>query len=126
MSTLGGLSLGKEGPSIQLGAMCGKIVAGLFKRTKIRENYLMTSGASAGLAVAFHAPLAGVLFSMEEIHKNVSKKLIISCFSAAVVADIISQSVFGFKPVFAFPEIKIVSIGPKRFQRREYRIWRSK
>lgn len=111
VSTLGGLSLGREGPSIQLGAMCGKIVAGLFKRTKIRENYLMTSGASAGLAVAFHAPLAGVLFSMEEIHKNVSKKLIISCFSAAVVADIISQSVFGFKPVFAFPEIKVVSIG---------------
>ena len=110
VSALGGLSLGREGPSIQLGAMSGKLVARLFKRTKIRENYLMTSGASAGLSVAFHAPLAGVLFSMEEIHKNVSKKLIISCFSAAVVADIISQLIFGFKPVFSFPEIERVSI----------------
>lgn len=110
ISALGGLSLGREGPSIQLGAMCGKIVARIFKRTKIRENYLMTSGASAGLSVAFNAPLAGVLFSMEEIHKNVSKKLIISCFSAAVVADIISQLFFGFKPVFPFPEIGAISI----------------
>ncbi|MGP1569825.1 MAG: chloride channel protein [Eubacteriales bacterium] len=110
VSALGGLSLGREGPSIQLGAMSGKIVAKLLKRTKIRENYLMTSGASAGLAVAFHAPLAGVLFSMEEIHKNVSKKLIISCFSAAVVADLISQFVFGFKPVFPFPAIWEVPI----------------
>lgn len=115
VSALGGLSLGREGPSIQLGAMGGKIVAKLLKRTKIREAYLMTSGASAGLAVAFHAPLAGVLFSLEEIHKNVSKKLIISCFSAAVVADLISQSVFGFKPVFAFPEIGEVSISTYPF-----------
>lgn len=95
--------------------MGGKIVAKLLKRTKIREAYLMTSGASAGLAVAFHAPLAGVLFSLEEIHKNVSKKLIISCFSAAVVADLISQSVFGFKPVFSFPEIGEVSISTYPF-----------
>lgn len=115
VAALGGLSLGREGPSIQLGAMGGKIVAKLLKRTKIREAYLMTSGASAGLAVAFHAPLAGVLFSLEEIHKNVSKKLIISCFSAAVVADLISQSVFGFKPVFAFPEIGEVSISTYPF-----------
>lgn len=110
VSALGGLSLGREGPSIQLGAMSGKIVARLLKRTKIREAYLMTSGASAGLAVAFHAPLAGVLFSIEEIHKNVSKKLIIACFSAAVVADLISQFVFGFKPVFPFPEVWEVTI----------------
>jgi hypothetical protein len=115
VAALGGLSLGREGPSIQLGAMGGKIVAKLLKRTKIREAYLMTSGASAGLAVAFHAPLAGVLFSLEEIHKNVSKKLIISCFSAAVVADLISQSVFGFKPVFSFPEIGEVSISTYPF-----------
>lgn len=110
VSSAGGLSLGREGPSIQLGAMCGKIIAKLFKRTKIRENYLMTSGASAGLSVAFHAPLAGVIFSIEEIHKNLSKKLIISCFSAALVADIISQLAFGFKPVFSFPEIGTVAI----------------
>lgn len=109
-AALGGLSLGREGPSIQLGAMSGKAVSKLLNRDKIKENYLLTCGASAGLSVAFNAPLAGVLFSIEEIHKNVSKKLIVSCFSAAVVADIISQYIFGFDAIFQFPTFASIEI----------------
>lgn len=104
-AALGGLSLGREGPSIQLGAMSGKLVSKILKRNTIKENYLITCGASAGLSVAFNAPLAGVMFSIEEIHKNVSKKLIISCFSAAVVADLISKYIFGFAAIFSFPSV---------------------
>lgn len=106
----GGLSLGREGPSIQLGAMSGKLVSKILKRDSIKENYLITCGASAGLSVAFNAPLAGVMFSIEEIHKNVSKKLIVSCFSAAVVADILSQYVFGLGAIFEFPNIPNIDI----------------
>lgn len=109
-AALGGLSLGREGPSIQLGAMSGKAVSKILKRDSIKENYLLTCGASAGLSVAFNAPIAGVMFSVEEIHKNISKKLIVSCFSAAVVADIISQYVFGFDAIFKFPNIENVSL----------------
>lgn len=109
-AALGGLSLGREGPSIQLGAMSGKAVSKILKRDYTKENYLLTCGASAGLSVAFNAPLAGVMFSIEEIHKNISKKLIVSCFSAAVVADIISQYVFGLDAIFSFPEIKNISL----------------
>lgn len=109
-AALGGLSLGREGPSIQLGAMSGKAVSKILKRDSIKENYLLTCGASAGLSVAFNAPLAGVMFSIEEIHKNISKKLIVSCFSAAVVADFISQYIFGFDAIFKFPEVNIVDI----------------
>ena len=104
LASIGGLSLGREGPSIQLGAMSGKIVAKILKRNVIREKYLLTCGASAGLSVAFNAPLAGVLFSLEEVHKHISKKLIICCFSAAVVADVITQYVFGFGATFNFKE----------------------
>lgn len=109
-AALGGLSLGREGPSIQLGAMSGKAISKLLRRDSIKENYLVTCGASAGLSVAFNAPIAGVMFSIEEIHKNVSKKLIVSCFSAAVVADIISQYIFGFDAIFQFPDIKNLEI----------------
>ena len=58
---LGGLALGREGPSIQLGAMVGKGVSKGMERGVTEEKYLLTCGASAGLAAAFHAPLAGVM-----------------------------------------------------------------
>lgn len=108
IASLGGLSLGREGPSIQLGAMSGKLVSRLLKRNNVDEKYLITAGASAGLSIAFGAPLAGVLFSIEEVHKNVTKKIIIGCFSAAVVANIIGQYIFSLKPVFTFPTIDYV------------------
>ena len=74
----GGLSLGREGPSIQLGAMTGQGISRILDRGKTEERYLMTCGASAGLAAAFHAPLAGVMFAIEEIHKGFSVSILIS------------------------------------------------
>lgn len=97
---LGGLSLGREGPSIQLGAMAGKAVSKTLDRGKTEEKYLLTCGASAGLAAAFHAPLAGVMFSLEEIHKNFSVSLLICVMTASITADIISSGFLGFEPVF--------------------------
>ena len=111
VASLGGLSLGREGPSIQLGAMSGKLVSRVLKRNPVEEKYLITCGASAGLSIAFGAPLAGVLFSIEEVHKNITKKIIICCFSAAVVANIIGQYIFSLKPIFNFPSIDYV--GPE-------------
>lgn len=97
-----GLSLGREGPSIQLGAMAGKGVSKLSRRARTEERLLMTCGASAGLAAAFNAPLAGVLFSLEELHKDFSVEVLLSTMSASVTADFISRNVFGLKPVFQF------------------------
>ena len=111
VASLGGLSLGREGPSIQLGAMSGKLVSRVLKRNPVEEKYLITCGASAGLSIAFGAPLAGVLFSIEEVHKNITKKIVICCFSAAVVANIIGQYIFSLKPIFNFPSIDYV--GPE-------------
>lgn len=99
---LGGLSLGREGPSIQLGAMGGQGVSRFFDRGKTEERYLMTCGASAGLAAAFHAPLAGVMFALEEIHKGFSVSLLISVMTASVTADYICSHIMGIDPVFQF------------------------
>ena len=90
LSLFSGLSLGREGPSIQIGAMAGKAVSKALKREKTEERYLLTCGASAGLAAAFHAPLAGVLFSLEEIHKNFSVSVLVSVMTASITADYIS------------------------------------
>lgn len=100
-----GLSLGREGPSIQLGAAVGQGVGRVFKRLKIEEKYLITSGASAGLAAAFNAPLAGVMFSLEEVHRHFSPLILLSAMSASLTADFISKQFFGLKPVFSFDKI---------------------
>lgn len=98
----GGLSLGREGPSIQIGASVGQGFSRIFKRINVEEKYLITSGASAGLAAAFNAPLAGVMFALEEIHKNFSPLILISAMSASLTADCVSKKFFGLRPVFDF------------------------
>ena len=102
LSLFSGLSLGREGPSIQIGAMAGKAVSKALDREKTEEKYLLTCGASAGLAAAFHAPLAGVMFSLEEIHKNFSVSVLISVMTASITADYISSQFMGFDSVFQF------------------------
>lgn len=100
-----GLSLGREGPSIQLGAAIGQGVGKIFKRNAIEEKYLVTCGAAAGLAAAFNAPLAGIMFVLEEVHKHFSPLILLPAMSAALTADFISKHFFGLKPVFNFSGI---------------------
>ena len=104
----GGLALGREGPSIQLGAMVGQAVSrGLF-RGKTEEKYLLTCGASAGLAAAFHAPLAGVMFSLEEVHKNFSASVLVSAMTSALTADFLCSVVTGTDTVFQFDILHVL------------------
>lgn len=99
---LGGLSLGREGPSIQLGAMAGKAIAKIFHRVKMEERLLLTCGAAAGLSAAFSAPLAGVMFALEEIHKNFSVSVLVSVMCASVSGVFLAQNIFGLDPAFHF------------------------
>ncbi len=102
LSLLAGLSLGREGPSIQLGAMTGKGISKALDRGKTEEKILLTCGASAGLSAAFHAPLAGVMFSLEEVHKNFSVSVLVSVMTASISADYLSSQFIGIEPVFQF------------------------
>lgn len=110
ISISAGLSLGREGPSIQLGAAMGQGISRIFKRIKVEEKYLITGGASAGLAAAFNAPLAGVMFALEEVHKHFSPLILLSAMSASLTADFISKYFFGLKPVFNFENISALPL----------------
>lgn len=105
-----GLSLGREGPSVQIGASVGQGFSRVFKRVKIEEKYLVTSGASAGLAAAFNAPLAGVIFALEEVHKNFYPLVLLSAMSASLTADFVSKHFFGLKPVFDFNRLYVLPL----------------
>lgn len=111
LAIVGGLSLGREGPSIQLGAMVGKGVSKVFKRMKVEEKFLLTCGAAAGLSAAFNAPLAGVLFALEEVHKNFSSLALVSVMVASLTGDFISKNLFGMTPSLYFPLVESLPLG---------------
>ncbi|KAH8107789.1 chloride channel [Cristinia sonorae] len=86
-----GLSVGKEGPSVHVACCVGFVVAGLFRRLvrsegKMRE--IITASSAAGVAVAFGAPIGGVLFSIEEMTSNFSIKTMWKSFFCALVATV--------------------------------------
>lgn len=107
-----GLSLGREGPSVQLGSYVAYGLGDIFKRNEMEKKYLVTSGASAGLSGAFGAPLAGVLFSLEEIHKYFSSKLLICTLFASIASDFISRRIFGIAPAFTFKAMYPTTLSP--------------
>lgn len=97
-----GLSLGREGPSIQLGAYVGEGVGTLSRYKGLERRYLLTAGASAGLAAAFNAPLAGVVFAIEELHKSFTPRLLSCVMLGSVGGEVVSKYIFGIRPVFGF------------------------
>jgi H+/Cl- antiporter ClcA len=80
------------------------------KRIKIEEKYLITSGASAGLAASFNAPFAGVMFALEEVHKHFSPLILLSAMAASLTADVVSKHFFGLKPVFDIQHISSIPL----------------
>lgn len=100
-----GVSLGREGPSIQIGACGSQIVSGKMSKNKLEENYLITAGASAGLSAAFNAPLSGVMFALEEVHRTFSPNILIAATTSALVADVTSKYFFGLRPVLSYIDI---------------------
>ncbi|MBE6499688.1 MAG: ClC family H(+)/Cl(-) exchange transporter [Methanobrevibacter thaueri] len=107
LTALGGLSLGPEGPSVQIGGMAGKGIAKLFKGSKTDELRLILVGSAVGITAAFNAPLAGVIFVFEEINHGFDKTLIFIALVSAIVADFISKLIFGQATILSFPVLDI-------------------
>ena len=98
-----GMSLGREGPSVQLGACAGQGIGHLsqsFHRGLEARN-LLVAGAGAGLAAAFNAPLAGVIFGLEELQRTFSAAALLVSITAAVTATAVTGLFFGSSPVFS-------------------------
>lgn len=104
-SVFAGLSLGREGPSVQLGGMAGKGVARLTKADKTTELRMISCGAGAGMAAAFNAPLAGVMFVLEEIHHTFDKSILCMGIVATITADYTSKLFFGQSTIFNYDTV---------------------
>ena len=104
-SVFSGLSLGREGPSVQLGGMAAKGVAKITKADKTTELRMVSCGAGAGMAAAFNSPLAGTMFVMEEIHHSFDKNILCMGIVSAVVADYVSKLFFGQNTIFNYTTV---------------------
>ena len=82
---LGGVPLGTEGPSVQMGTAIGRGTVRMFaKKHNAWDRYIMTGGASAGFAAATAAPLTAIFFAFEEAHKRFSPMI----FMTAAVSSV--------------------------------------
>ncbi|MBQ8707078.1 MAG: H(+)/Cl(-) exchange transporter ClcA [Succinivibrionaceae bacterium] len=107
-----GMILGREGPSIQIGGNLGKMGADLALLPKRHSMALLAAGGAAGLAAAFNAPLAGLLFVLEELRPQFRYSFLsvnivaVTVVTAAMIRCCIlsSDPVFAGLPVFATPE----------------------
>ena len=109
----GGMVLGREGPSVQMGGGIGQMVCDLFGRdNKEDASTLVAAGSAAGLAAAFNAPLAGIMFVVEEMKPEFHytmlsiKSVTIGSIMATVVyrlikgqQSMIDMPVFGHAPL---------------------------
>jgi len=92
-----GLSLGRAGIAVQFGACVGNFFS---KKSHVEGDILLTAGAGAGLAAVFNAPLAGVIFCIEELHKKFSPEVLVATLTASVTASAVVELIFGVRPIF--------------------------
>lgn len=86
-----GLPVGTEGPSVIIGTSIGDLCSKSDKKNKALDRYIKTGGAAAGFAVATGAPLSGILFSLEEIHKRFTPMLVLSASVSTIFATLVNN-----------------------------------
>ena len=96
-----GLLLGREGPTIQIAANIGKMIKDIFKQPDNENNALVSAGAAAGLASAFNAPFAGIIFVIEEMHDHFRFNFysVAAIMIASGTADFVVRATIGASPV---------------------------
>lgn len=93
---LAGLSIGREGPSVQVAAGIMHHARRWFDpRSGITAHALLVAGGAAGIAAAFNAPLAGVVFAIEELSRKMESRSSGVIIAAIVLAGLMGVSVFG-------------------------------
>ncbi len=108
---LGGLSIGREGPSVQLAAGVMHYAGRwLPARSPVTEHGLLVAGGAAGIAAAFNTPLAGVMFAIEELSRKPEQRSSGLLIAAIVLAGLMGVSVYGNATYFGVIQVRAVSV----------------
>lgn len=103
-----GHSMGREGPSVQIGAGLASTIGRWLQLPPERVRSLVPVGAAGALAAAFNTPVAAVLFALEEIIGDMNAPLIGSTVVASVASVIVERSILGNEPLFHVPTYHLV------------------
>ena len=103
-----GIPLGREGPSVQVGAGIASVLG---RRLGLKPEYvkaLIPVGAAAAIAAAFNTPLAAVLFSLEEIMGDLNAPVLGSVVLASATSWVVLRLILGNNPLFQVPQYQLV------------------
>ena len=103
-----GHSMGREGPSVQVGAGIASSIGRWFRLSPARVQSLVPVAAAAALSAAFNTPVAAVLFALEEIIGDMNAALIGSTVLASVASVVVERSILGNNPIFHVPAYHLV------------------
>src|SRR5919198_5356249 len=103
-----GHSMGREGPSVQMGAGIASVAGRWLRLSPGRVRDLVPVGAAGALAAAFNPPVAAVLFALEEIIGDLNAPLLGSTVVASVASVVVERSILGNEPLFHVPTYRLV------------------
>jgi CIC family chloride channel protein len=109
ISIISGHSVGREGPSVHLGAATASLLGQKLRMPNNSIRVLVACGAAAAIAASFNTPLAGVIFSMEVILMEYTISGFTPVILAAVSATVVNWIVFGKSPAFSVPALELYS-----------------
>jgi len=104
-----GIPLGREGPSVQVGAGIGSVLGRLLGLGPEQVKKLVPVGAAAAIAAAFNTPLAAVVFSLEEIMGDLNAPLMGGVVLASATSWMVLRLLLGDHPLFKVPQYRLVS-----------------
>lgn len=108
---LAGLSLGREGPSVQIAAgVMHNARRWLPDRSQVSEHGLMMAGGAAGIAAAFNTPLGGVMFAIEELTRRPEQRSNGLLLAAIVLGGLMAVSVYGNSTYFGVIKVENLSM----------------
>ena len=96
-----GGSVGREGPIVQIGSAFASTLGQIVRMSENRMRTLVACGAAGGIAATFNAPITGVFFGFELILREFSIDALFAIILSSMMADLISQAVFGSGPFFS-------------------------
>jgi chloride channel protein, CIC family len=105
-----GLALGREGPTVQMGAGIAHIIGRVCRCDWPDCRVLLAAGAGAGLATAFNAPIAGAIFVLEELVRRFEPRIAIMALAASATAISVSRVFLGDAPDFHVEPLKYADI----------------
>jgi CIC family chloride channel protein len=103
-----GHSMGREGPSVQIGAGLASAIGQWIGLPPHRIRELVPVGAAGALAAAFNTPVSAVIFALEELIGDLNAPLLGSTVVASVASVIVERSLLGNEPLFRVPTYHLV------------------